>query len=148
MADVQVGMKLEVAYGTRRVIDRTGEEKEVSVREEMQNDAAVWLMILDSVDVADKQHRDKRRSIRRLRRQLQPIAKFAEKVSGPGEHEVGSLEVSEEGLELMEQLAIKEPPEGLQLRGLALETVDDFEDLMDDRRAVEKAKDRGKGEEE
>jgi hypothetical protein len=40
----------------------------------------------------------------------------------------------------MEKLAIKEPPEGLQLRGMAITTVDDFEDFMDDRRAAEKAK--------
>ena len=139
MADIPLKLKFVLSYATQRMVSRDGREVEVPIRDEIQNDAATWFMLISNIPVSKDEWGKFRRAIRRLKDKLRPLVKAWEETRDAGEYEA-TVGVSEEQMDLLHSLTQKSPdPERVVYRGSINETMLDFEDFRDEwKKAQEK----------
>ncbi|MBU2118677.1 MAG: hypothetical protein KJ954_13905, partial [Alphaproteobacteria bacterium] len=114
----------------------------VPVRREVQNDADTWHAVLANVNGDGKDVR----MLKKMKAQLRPFLRDAEKVEECKRKQVGVLTISEEGLRFLKGL-IDKPPEvqtqrgavKFQFTGSMQETVADFLDFYETRPDQKKA---------
>jgi len=135
MADVKIPLRLVTEVAEVRAY-RDGKEVLLPQRREIQNDAACLYQILDTVDTGQEKYQSQRRRIRRLRRDLRPIMKRADKEVGEVDGIMGEIEVSDDALKFIVELFDK-PPEGVAIRGAAVDTAEDLRDLYDEMKRAE-----------
>lgn len=130
MADVKIPLRLVTEIDQVRAY-RDGREVYLPQRREIQNDAACLYQILDTVDTGQEKYQSQRRRIRRLRRDLRPLVREADKQTGDFDGVVGDIEVSDDALKFIVELFDK-PPEGVAIRGAAIDTAEDLRDFYDE----------------
>lgn len=135
MADIKLPLRLITEIDQVRAY-RDGREIQVPQRREIQNDAACLYQILDTVDTGQEKYQSQRRRIRRLRRDLRPITREADKQTGDYDGIVGEIEVSDDALKFIVELFDK-PPEGVAIRGAAIDTAEDLRDLYDEHKRAQ-----------
>jgi hypothetical protein len=131
MSKVNLPLRLIVETAHVRAF-KDGKEILLPQRVEVQNDAACLYQLLDSVDTAEEKYKTQRRRIRKVRKLLRPVVRQAEQNATPDfDGVVGEIEISDDALKFVVDL-FDAPPEGVQLRGAAVDTAEDLRDLHDE----------------
>jgi len=143
MADIKLPLRciVESAHGRAFKGDK---EIVIEQRAEVQNDAAALYGLIDSVPASEEKYKSHRRRVRRLRRDLRPLVRKSELVGCPYDGVIGEITISDEALKWVCDL-FDDPPEGVTIRGAAVDTAEDLRDLYDEIKAVEKKADEKKG---
>ena len=134
MSDIKVPMRLVL---DNIIAGRNIDNKPITQRAEIQNDATCLYQILDAVPTQEEKYKTHRRRVRRIRRELRPLVRVAENTDAPFDGVVGEIEISDEALKWLVDL-FDDAPEGVIVRGAAVETAEDIADLYDEVKNAEK----------
>ncbi len=138
--ELHIPMTLTQEQGLKRVVWQ-GREVSVPAIRVIQNDAVALLEVLENaIDTAEDRFKDQRGLVKRLKRELRPLRRLAEKQSEVETDEViGYLDISREALDFLCGI-FEKPPEGMQIRGNLQETAEMLADAQKDEKEKEKEK--------
>ena len=148
MPELSIPLRLTLTKTLSTVFNRQlGAEVKVTSRMVVQNDPEFLLALVNSVDT-NKEHKSHGRTLKKLRRQLIPLMQECEELDPPYDTAVGTIEVSEETFNLLEELLDK-PSEGFKFVERFNDSKEDLKEFIRDHKdRIKEAKSEPKEEKE